>query len=298
MSTVIAPNDDERLRPSADSLPSLDLEALFSGEGDNAVATEQELLPARMLNEFAYCPRLAYLEWVQGEFRDNLETKEGTFGHRNVDRPTTKAFPAPSGDDESETESALTADSLAARSLMLSAPSEGLIAKLDLIELVGRRAVPIDYKRGTVPDIPEHAWEPERVQLCAQGLILRANGYDCDYGELYYIESRRRVTVRFDDLLVRRTRELVGQLRTLATTQEMPPPLVDSPKCPKCSLVGICLPDETNALLRADRESRDEGAEPELQLRVDGGGPRHAAPKPHGVRKLLPARDDALPLYV
>jgi CRISPR-associated protein Cas1 len=26
------------------------------------------LLPARMLNEFAYCPRLCYLEWVQGEF--------------------------------------------------------------------------------------------------------------------------------------------------------------------------------------------------------------------------------------
>ena len=27
-----------------------------------------ELVPARMLNEYAYCPRLAYLEWVQGEF--------------------------------------------------------------------------------------------------------------------------------------------------------------------------------------------------------------------------------------
>ena len=24
------------------------------------------LLPARMLNEYAYCPRLFYLEWVQG----------------------------------------------------------------------------------------------------------------------------------------------------------------------------------------------------------------------------------------
>jgi len=25
------------------------------------------LLPARMANEYQYCPRLAYLEWVQGE---------------------------------------------------------------------------------------------------------------------------------------------------------------------------------------------------------------------------------------
>lgn len=274
--------------PGSRAAPSLDLEALFSGDGENAVATEAELLPARMLNEFAYCPRLAYLEWVQAEFRDNLDTKEGTFAHRNVDRPTARSFDRPGEQDADSGDDVVTADSLAARSLMLSAPSEGLIARLDLIELDGRRAVPIDYKRGTVPDIPDQAWEPERVQLCAHGLILRANGYECDHGELYFIESRRRVVVRFDDLLVRRTRELVGQLQALATSRQMPPPLMDSPKCPRCSLVGICLPDETNAL-----SSRT----PEDDVRFDAGS-RRSVPQPRGVRKLLPARDDALPLYV
>jgi hypothetical protein len=34
-------------------------------------------LPARVLNEFAYCPRLAYLEWVQGEWADSGDTAEG-----------------------------------------------------------------------------------------------------------------------------------------------------------------------------------------------------------------------------
>ena len=53
-----------------------------------------------------------------------------------------------------------------------------------------------------------------------------------------------------------------------------PPPLDDSPKCPRCSLVGICLPDETNLL--ACEPGQDRGK----------------------VRRLLPARDDALPLYV
>ena len=53
-----------------------------------------DLIPARMLNEFAYCPRLAYLEWVQGEFADNLEVLEGRFGHRRVDRG--RAFPVAS----------------------------------------------------------------------------------------------------------------------------------------------------------------------------------------------------------
>ena len=43
-----------------------------------------DLVPARMLNEFAYCPRLAYLEWVQGEFADSVDTVEGRFQHRRV----------------------------------------------------------------------------------------------------------------------------------------------------------------------------------------------------------------------
>ncbi len=34
------------------------------------------LLPARMVNEFAYCPRLAYFEWVDGVFADNADTVE------------------------------------------------------------------------------------------------------------------------------------------------------------------------------------------------------------------------------
>ncbi len=54
-----------------------------------------DLIPARMLNEFCYCPRLAYLEWVQGEFADNLETLQGRFGHRRVDKAAAKEVPGP-----------------------------------------------------------------------------------------------------------------------------------------------------------------------------------------------------------
>jgi CRISP-associated protein Cas1 len=35
---------------------------------------------------------------------------------------------------------------------------------------------------------------------------------------------------------------------TTASNDHAPPPLVDSPKCPRCSLVSICLPDEVTAL--------------------------------------------------
>ncbi len=52
---------------------------------------------------------------------------------------------------------------------MLSAPREGLIAKMDLVDLQAGVAVPVDYKHGHVPDVPGQAWEPEQVQLCAKG---------------------------------------------------------------------------------------------------------------------------------
>lgn len=56
---------------------------------------EKELLPARMLNEFVYCPRLFFLEWVQGRFEDSDDTVVGRAAHRTVDqergRPPSRA---------------------------------------------------------------------------------------------------------------------------------------------------------------------------------------------------------------
>lgn len=232
-----------------------------------------ELVPARMLNEYTYCPRLAYLEWVQGEFEHNADTLDGRFSHRRADRPDQRSVPDPDaaadGDEPAET--------IHARSVMLSAPGEGLVARIDILETDGTDATPVDYKRGVAPDLPEGAYEPERVQLCAQGLILREAGYRCERGVIYFVGSRRRVTIEFDDALMTRTRQLLAELRELGRSGRMPLPLVDSPKCPRCSLVGICLPDETRWLL----ESRPGDAD-------DGGR----------IRRLLPARDDAQPLYV
>jgi CRISPR-associated protein Cas1 len=265
-----------------------------------------ELIPVRMLNEFTYCPRLGYLEWVDGEWEENFETLNGSFGHRRVDKPSTKAVAKPeSGTSDSAADAVRklgrdgrehTQDKLHTRSLLLSAPRERLVAKLDLLEIEGRVATPVDYKRGKAPDVPEGAWEPERVQLCAQGLILRENGFQCDEGVLYFIGSKKRVAIVFDDELVARTRELVAKFREAATRTEAPPPLVDSRKCPRCSLVGICMPDEVN-LLRADVV--DEGTSPR-SLQNQSGLVASSTTKsvPSKPRKLLPARNNALPFYV
>jgi hypothetical protein len=45
-----------------------------------------DLLPVRMLNEYAYCPRLFHLMHVEGRWADNAFTVEGRNVHRRADR--------------------------------------------------------------------------------------------------------------------------------------------------------------------------------------------------------------------
>src|SRR5256885_2215865 len=101
-----------------------------------------ELLPARMLNEYAYCPRLFYLEWVQREFVDSADTIDGRFKHSRVDHTTSKATASARTSDESVAE-----ERIHARSLELGATDLGAIARMDLLEGTGRRVTPVDYKR-------------------------------------------------------------------------------------------------------------------------------------------------------
>lgn len=219
------------------------------------------LLPARMVNEYQYCPRLAYLEWVQCEWQESADTVEGRFAHRRVDRPSGD-LPDPSAGDEGET--------IHARAVTLASSRLGLIARMDLIEAEGNRVTPVDYKRGARPHVAYGAYDPERVQLCVQGMILAEHGFDCDEGVLYYAKSRERVRVVFDEELRTLTLNAISGLRMMAAGGQIPRPLRDSPKCPRCSLVGICLPDEVNSL-------------------------REPAESP---RPLAVAHDTALPLYV
>jgi len=208
--------------------------------------TLPDLVPARMVNEYCYCPRLFHLEWVQAQFADSVDTVDGRWQHRVVDEVTGLVPTADEG------------DITVARSVMLSSEKLGLVGKADLLEGDDHGGVvPVDYKRGSPPDLPERAYLPERVQLCVLGILLRENGYRCDKGVLYFASTRERVEVVFDDELVAATLQAVLDLRKAAIRPEAPPPLVDSPKCPRCSLVGICLPDETNLLAsRADQPPR------------------------------------------
>lgn len=114
------------------------------------------------------------------------------------------------------------------------------------------------------------------------------------------------MTIAFDDALIQRTRELIGQMTSLADHGRMPPPLIQSPKCVRCSLAGICLPDEITLLQGLQPERLEPGPDPDridepIRDKADENetsGSSEKAPASGKIRKLLPARDDALPVYV
>src|SRR3990170_2141712 len=103
-------------------------------------AETPDYLPARMLNEYVYCPRLFYYEWVEGVFTHNRETTEGALRHAKLDDKQDELVPA--GELAPE-------DQLHSRSVTLSSDSQGLIAKMDLVEVSEGIVTPVDYKRGT-----------------------------------------------------------------------------------------------------------------------------------------------------
>ena len=209
---------------------------------------EQPLVPARMVYEFVYCPRLAYLMWGQAEWAETGDTVDGRRVHTRVDRPG-KPLPEPDVLDDEDAR-------VVSRSLTLSSEKLGVIAKIDIAEAEAGVITPVDYKRGKRPHVAKGAYEPERVQVCLQALLLEEHGYRVEEGAIWYAESRERVRIVLDDELRTAAMEAVSRLRLTVAHGRIPPPLKDSPKCPRCALVSICLPDEMRALGGSDLAPR------------------------------------------
>ncbi len=119
-------------------------------------AADGELLPVRMLNEYAYCPRLFHFMFVEGRWADNQYTVEGRHVHRRVDAldhllpdsaPSTQSS-APSAEHGQDAEgSAGDEPPAVARSVPLSSEVLGLTAKLDLVAVEGELATLVESKR-------------------------------------------------------------------------------------------------------------------------------------------------------
>lgn len=282
-----------------------------------------DALPARMLNEFVYCPRLYFYEHVEGIFVDNADTLRGSAIHARVDggkggmpkgrgdvpSPSSAKAPGDVASPESAANGAGTAplveDTIHSRSVMLGSEKHGVVAKMDLVEVrVGAdgevaSVCPVDYKVGsprTGDDGSNDLWDTDRMQLGLQCLVLRENGYQCDGGIIYYRGTKQRVPMEFTPELEAWVLSKIAACRVVAKGP-IPPPLVDSPKCVRCSLAPVCLPDETKLLSKADSGNRNAesaaGTVDESLSAIRNPISAIAAP-----RRLMAARDEKRVLFL
>lgn len=280
----------------------------------------QEVLPARMLNEYVYCPRLFYYEFVEGLFLHSADTERGNAIHKKVDKGKGD-LPSPEPDKELAKPSAQAEDTapqtdvIHSRSATLGSERLKVTAKMDLVEVTyttyhadslpitnspivepkpspavtGRKksrskaaepdlfaevstaaqsgvestinvppqevttrqlqcVTPVDYKAGSpkTGDNGLEVWDADKMQLGLQILILRDNGYQCNEGVIYYRETKQRVTLPMTPELQTWVENNIHAARLTAVSGKIPPPLITSPKCIRCSLAPICLPDETH----------------------------------------------------
>ncbi len=245
--------------------------------------TLPDYLPARMVNEFVYCPRLFFYEFVEGIFRESVDTVEGGHQHKRVDKEGV-ALPPPGE----------LPDDLKTRAITLSSESLRVIAKVDLIQVTAGVAVPVDYKHGRPRETETglEMWPSDRVQLALQAMLLRENGYTCDEAIVYYAATKQRVRLIIDAAVVADTIAAVNAAWTSAQNGVIPPPLQDSPKCPGCSLAPICLPEETNALLNY------EAATPDGQLTLFDLSGLPKKPPRSDIRRLVTPRDELRAAYL
>jgi len=191
--------------------------------------------------------------------------EQGLYVHRRVDQPGGIIR------DPDDREEMLAGRE--ARSVWVTSSSLRVTAKIDIVRDAGDgTVVPVDYRKGR-PDGSGRPWPADQVQSVLQALVLREAGYRVDKAEIWYHETRQRISIIIDDNAITSTTRIMAELWRVAADPVAPPPLVDSPKCPRCSLVGICLPDEINTL----HHRHTERAHP---------------------RRIVPSDPDPQPLYV
>jgi CRISPR-associated exonuclease Cas4 len=206
------------------------------------VFSEDDLLPVSGLQHLLFCERQAALIHLERMWMDNALTVEGTHLHERAD----------SGRGESR------GDLRVVRGLPLRSARLGLSGKADVVELwrlglgeigIGAAVVlpgvpglwrpfPIEYKRGG-PKLHR----ADEVQLCAQGICLEEMlAVEVPAGALFYARPRRRLEVAFDRDLRQLTEEAAARYHELVERSIMPRP-VREPKCDRCSLLDLCLPE-------------------------------------------------------
>lgn len=182
-----------------------------------------QTIPLSLVAHTSFCPRRAWLESV-GERVDSAQIQVGKSAHRRVD----EARGAGRGER---------------RSVDVHHAELGLIGRCDVVADTEFGVHLTEFKATPVKLAPT-VTEAMRTQLALQRMCLTASGHSVDSVSVFFTTHHRKVDVELGEDDDRRAVELVAETRRVVSSSSAPPPLEDSPKCQKCSHVGVCLPDE------------------------------------------------------
>jgi len=194
-----------------------------------------ELVNVSDLNQYTYCARRYwYLHFYDTQGR-NYERIEGKTKHENQ---------SSRGDWLNE--------------LYLESEELGLKGKIDVLDMDGARAVPVERKRAESGQY----YRSDKVQLAGYCMLLEEHlGEPVREGAIYLYETDQRLHVTITEDHRESVKDQIEEMRSMSP--ENVPEFTDNPsKCEQCSTRAYCMPAET-ARLEPER-ARGTGWEDEI----------------------------------
>lgn len=189
------------------------------------MTSHEPVLPISLVAHTVFCPRRAWLESV-GESVESTAIESGLAAHSSVDRRA---------DDRAKRR----------RSVDVWNHDWGLTGRCDVVEMdaATHRVRVVEFKSAPLRRSAE-VTDPQRVQLTLQGECLRSMGFEVAGYSVYFTTSRTARQVDVDEISRAEARAWVDLTRSTIESTDAPPPLVDDPRCGRCSHASVCLPDE------------------------------------------------------
>ncbi len=192
------------------------------GLRSNPPADSVELVPVMALHALAYCPRLFYLENVEGQRVANARVYAGREVHASLERKHK--------------------DSMHVVSARL-----GLQGRVDFIRSEKEDLIPVEVKRGRArrTEAGLAGWPSDVLQVGAYAMLLEdLRKTSVRHARIHYARDSAWVHVAVTDDLRNDVRKAIAEARRLSASSRRPPVAENRNLCTHCSLSGVCLPDE------------------------------------------------------
>ena len=199
-----------------------------------SVVDEWDPIPISRLSHASYCLRRAALLTNEQLWSENADTAKGRIEHERVHTARIERR----------------GETIQLYEYSVYSTEMNLSGKCDCVEAKASpggcsvpgiafpvRLFPVEYKHGKIRSEEEY-----ELQLCAQAMCMEEMfSTVISEGAIFYISSHRRKPVAFMEELRGQVRSLVEQMEHLRRSFEIP--LAESgPKCTRCSLREICMP--------------------------------------------------------